>query len=450
MAGAPSLSGPDSISETAGKASYVVSCGETDVPLVGSVANTGALTVSVSPDATAADRGEPNPAVVTCVPGTTGTVATVEVPITDDTLDEGAEQFSVSVNGVLTGVLAPVSLSKTTTINDDDPLASIAELAFIVEPDSGTQAVELTVTLASAAAQTTTVPFDTDDLSATAGTDYTATAGELVFQPGETSKTVSVPVHGDTAPESAEAFFVNLLSTDNGSLSPTASQGSVGIFDNDKAPLPTVSLPGSVSVEEGNGAGNILFDVTLSSPATERTEVAWKTLEWTALNGRDYERGSGKVVFQPGQKSKTVSVDIIGDRRDEPDEAFAVSLENPVAATLGATKSSFGVIEDDDGPKVGIGKPRVRGKRLVTKVSCPESTTGCQGALTGKVGRRALRTARFDLEPGEGAKLRLKLSRAIRTALEEKARRAKLTATAADPSGDTLATTRRARLKRQR
>ncbi len=453
MAAAPSLSGPGSVSEAAGKATYTVSCGETTIPLLGgTVANTGALTVSVGPDATDPDRGEPNPALVTCAPGMTGTIATVDVPITNDALDEGAEQFTVSVSGILTGLTpgdVAVSLSKATTITDDDPLARIGQAAFIVEPDSGTQAVELTVTLASAAAQKTTIAFETEDLSATAGPDYTATSGDLVFQPGELSKTITVPVVGDTTPETAEAFWVNLLSTDNGSLSATASQGAIGIFDNDEAPLPAVSLPRSVSVAEGNsGTGNILFDVTLSSAATERTEVAWRTTQWTAT-AADFEPASGKVVFQVGQRSKTISVDVKGDRRDELDEGFFVSLENPVAATLG-TKDSIGIVEDDDGPKVRIGKPAVRGKRLVTKVSCPERTTGCQGTLTGKVGKRALRTAQFDLEKGEVAKLKLKLSRAIRTALTKKARRAKLTAAATDPSGDTLTTTRKARLKRRR
>jgi hypothetical protein len=434
------MTGPASIGETAGTATYTVTCG-------GTLTDVGVLTVSVDPGpATAATEGEdyelPSGLPITCVP-LVASQQTIDVPITNDGSDETTENFTVSAGPT-------PALAVATSIVDDDPIASITPVAFIIEGDSGTQAVELVVTLASAAVQTTTIGFGTENLSATAGPDYTATSGDVIFQPGESSKTISVPVVGDTTPEAAEGFFVNLLDTDNGSLAATAAQGGVGIFDNDKAALPTVSLARkSVSVEEGNsGTGNLLFDVTLSSAATQRTVVAWKTGDWTAKAG-DYDGANGKVVFQAGQKSKNISVDVKGDRRDEPDEAFTVALSNPVAATLGATKAAFGVIADDDGPKVRISKPRVRGKNLVTKVSCPAGTTGCKGKLKGKVGQRKLRRARFDLEKGEATKLKVKLSRGIREALEDSGRRAKLVATATDPSGDTRRTRRRARLPQQ-
>ena len=445
MAAAPAISGPDSIGEAGGKATYTVSCGETQVGPV-SVANTGTLLVSVTPDATAPDHGDPAPAAVICLPGTTGTVATIDVPIVNDALDEGAEQFVVNANGALVGVVGPVALSKTTTITDDDPIASIAPVAFILEGDSGTAMVDLAVTLSSAAAQATTIAFTTDDLTATAGEDYTSTSGNIVFQPGELTKTISVPVMGDTFPEGPEGFFVNLNSTDNGSLKTTGKQGGVGIVDNDKSPLPIVSMPKSVTVEEGTGGTtNILFSVNLSSAATERTEVKWKTAPFTA-DQADYESENGTVVFQKGQKTKTISVNVKGDKRDEPDEAFAVALTSAVAAALGQ-KGSFGVIEDDDGPKIGIGKPRVRGKNLVAKVSCPKSATRCRGKLVGKAGKLKLGRKQFDLQAGESKKLKLRMSTKARRKLSDHALKAKLLATAADASGDTRVTKRKARLK---
>jgi hypothetical protein len=142
-------------------------------------------------------------------------------------------------------------------------------------------------------------------------------------------------------------------------------------------------------------------------------------------------------------------VDVKGDRRDEPDEVFAVLLENPVAATLGR-KGAFGTIEDDDGPKVTIGKPKVRGKRMVTKVGCPKSASRCKGRLVGKARKLKLGRKKFALAPGKSKKLRLKMSKAARARLEEKALRAKLTATARDATGDTRVTSRKARLKRRR
>ena len=386
MAAGMSITGPATISEAAGKATYTVQCGDTadPVPILPPVPNTGPLQVAVTdgpaPATQPADYGAPSQTLLTCSIATTSFV--VDVPIVNDALDEQNEKFTVNASGVLVAE-GPVSQSVATTITDDDPIASIAPVAFILEGDSGTAAVDLAVTLSSAAAQVTTIAFSTDDLTATAGQDYTSTSGNVVFQPGETTKTISVPVMGDTVPEGPEGFFVNLTSTDNGSLKTTGMQGGVGIVDNDKAPLPIVSMPKSVSVEEGTGGTtNVLFNVNLSSAATQRTEVKWKTANFTA-NGDDYEGENGTVVFQKGQKTKTISVDVKGDKRDEPDEAFAVTLTSAVAAALGQ-KGSFGIIEDDDGPKIRIGKPSVRGKNLVAKVSCPKSASRCRGSWSAR------------------------------------------------------------------
>jgi len=106
------------------------------------------------------------------------------------------------------------------------------------------------------------------------------------------------------------------------------------------------------------------------------------------------------------------------------------------------------VIEDDDGPKMKIGKPRLRGERLVAKVGCPGSADGCTGRLVARSGGLRLGRKRFDLDGGEAQKLRLKLSDAAQQALSERRRRAKLKATASDETGDKRVTTRRARLKR--
>ncbi|MCC6823875.1 MAG: hypothetical protein IT579_24410 [Verrucomicrobia subdivision 3 bacterium] len=49
------------------------------------------------------------------------------------------------------------------------------------------------------------------DESATAGEDYESLAGTLIFQPGETSRTFSVPIHDDGAPENTETIGLRLL-----------------------------------------------------------------------------------------------------------------------------------------------------------------------------------------------------------------------------------------------
>ena len=431
--GAITLTGPATISEGAGTATYTLTCEAGDVGTV-------AVSPGPAPAATQGDDYTPPGGVPTAC-ALLPAQYTIQVQIENDTVDETDENFSVSVSG-----LSPQTVQ--TTIVDDDPVASITPVLLLAEGDSGTSAANLTVTLASAADHQTTIGYATDDFSANSGSDYVAKSGQIVIPAHEMTGTFSIPIVGDTTPEKVEAFYVNLTSTDNGSLNPTKKQAAIGIFDNDKAPVPTVSVPKSVSVDEGNhGTGNILFDVRLSARATERTTVKWHTKDWTAKRG-DYDSANGKVTFKSGQKAKTISVDVKGDKRNEPDEAFVVELHDPVGATLGTQKTSFGIIEDDDGPKMRIGKPRLSGDQLIAKVTCPKSADECKGKLVGKSGRLKLGRKRFNLDGGEAKRLKLNLSGKAQDALSERRLRAKLKATAADSSGDRRVTTRRARLPR--
>ncbi len=55
------------------------------------------------------------------------------------------------------------------------------------------------------------VGYVTQNGTATAGSDYQSTAGVVTFAAGETVKTVTVPVIGDTVREPDEVFYLNLV-----------------------------------------------------------------------------------------------------------------------------------------------------------------------------------------------------------------------------------------------
>ena len=449
-----SVSGPASVGEAAEKATYTVTCGDTPslFPPLPPVPNTGPLNVAITagpaPAATQdEDHGAPTQTALACSAATPA--LTFDVPIVNDTADEAEERFTVTVSGALIAE-GQVSQSVTTAIADDDPIASISPLVRVVEGDSAAGAAQLTVTLSAAAAQPTTVAYASQDGSAVNGSDYSATSGQLTIPTGASTGTVSVPIVADSVPEQPESFFVNLASTDNGSLDPAKKQATVTIEDTDKPRLPALSLPASVTTDEGaRGRRRALFTISLSSASTERAQVAWRTSSGTASRA-DYASGKGTVVFQPGQRTRTISVAVKGDRRDEPDEAFAVLLDKPAGATI-ARRRAVGVIADDDGPKVSIGKPRARRRKaLVVKVGCPKSASRCRGRLVATAGRLRFGRAKLDLAPGTSRKVKLKLSRKARAALRKRARRVKLRATAADASGDRRVSVRRARIKRRR
>ncbi len=115
--------------------------------------------------------------------------------------------------------------------------------AFVIEGNTGTTDVTLTVMLAEPHSETVTINYATADgpsfppplpqLGATAPNDYIATSGVLTFQPGETVKTLIVKVKGDTVKESIVEFFnVNMSSSTFPDI-PAVVQGMVTILDND-------------------------------------------------------------------------------------------------------------------------------------------------------------------------------------------------------------------------
>lgn len=82
--------------------------------------------------------------------------------------------------------------------------------ASALEGNKGTTNLMMTVKRSGDSADTVTVSYRTVDGTAKAKEDYTATSGTLTFQPGETSRTISVSIKGDRKREPNETFSVQL------------------------------------------------------------------------------------------------------------------------------------------------------------------------------------------------------------------------------------------------
>ena len=89
------------------------------------------------------------------------------------------------------------------------PVITISDVS-LNEGNSGTTSAVFTVTLSSASMQTISVNYATANSTASSPSDYAAASGTLTFDPGQTSKQITIPVVGDTTAEFYESFFVNL------------------------------------------------------------------------------------------------------------------------------------------------------------------------------------------------------------------------------------------------
>lgn len=104
----------------------------------------------------------------------------------------------------------------------------------VMEGNVLTTSATFTVTLSAASANTVSVNVTTSNGTANAPSDYTAVKTTVIFQPGETSRTVPVSINGDSQREADETYSVNLSKPTNALIAD--GQGTGFIMDDDGGP----------------------------------------------------------------------------------------------------------------------------------------------------------------------------------------------------------------------
>lgn len=272
----------------------------------------------------------------------------IYVDVLGDTKPELDETFFVNLMNA-SGAVIDDGQGLGTILNDDGPDVTINDVT-LAEGNSGTTAFNFTVSLsAPAGASGVTVNYASANGTATAGSDYTSVSGTLSFAPGESMKTVTVNVNGDTLWEPNETFFVNLTNAAYAEI--TDAQGQ-GMITNDD-PLPALSI-NDVSQNEGDaGTTSFTFTVTKTNDSSQTVTVDYATAAGTATAGGscaagvDYVTKSGSLSFAPGEMSKTVTVNGCGDTTLEGDETFFVNLSNPANSSI-SDSQGMGTIKNDD------------------------------------------------------------------------------------------------------
>ncbi len=281
--------------------------------------------------------------MLTFAPGETEKTITIDV--LGDGVFELGESFAVNLSNP-GGATIGTGTGTATIVNDEAvPALTIGDVSASEGADGTSTAATFMVTLSGPSSQAITVGFETADSTAVAGSDYTAvTGGMLTFAPGEIEKTISVEVLGDGVFELDEMFAVNLSDPTNATI---ASAQAIGTILNDEA-VPTLSI-GDVSIAEGKtGTGVANFVVTLSGPSFEAVTVEFATADGSASSLEDYGAVAlTTLTFAPGEVSKTVAVDVMGDRTVEGAETFFVNLTNPTKATLLEAQGQATILNDD-------------------------------------------------------------------------------------------------------
>ena len=253
-------------------------------------------------------------------------------------------------NSPSAGPYTPPVISATVTIAD----------ASAEEGD----ALSFTVTLDNAVPGGLTVTPSFTDGTATSGTDYTANTNALNFTgtAGETH-TFTVSTTEDEDVEDNETFTVG-LSVSGTTHDITASDTATGTITNDDtapAPVPDPYLGlNSPSVQEGDSGTTTLTFTARLTDANGQTQASTKTITAhyevlsesgdSATAGTDYTPTSGRIVFAPGETSKTIDVSVMGDTEVEGDETLTVKWTGWENVWLVSYTHTGTITNDDSAP----------------------------------------------------------------------------------------------------
>jgi Calx-beta domain len=280
------------------------------------------------------------------------TSKTVAVPVLGDTVPEADEAFSLVLSAP-SGATLSDSSGAGTIVTDDAPAYLAVNDITTAEGAGGSHAATFTVTRTGNTAVAASVKYATSSATATAASDYTTLPlTTLSFAAGQTSRTVSVSVLGDTVVEGAETFRLLLSSPSGATLADSSGTATIANDDGTAVagPATWVSVSDGQRVEGGSGSSLATFTVTRYGRTTGTSSVRYATANGTAVAGSDYTAvPATTVTFAAGETSKTVTVPVLGDTSPEPTETFTVGLSSPVGAVV-ADSSAVGTIVNDDAP----------------------------------------------------------------------------------------------------
>lgn len=137
------------------------------------------------------------------------------------------------------------------------------------------------------------------------------------------------------------------VTSSSSSSSSSSSNSSVSSAANNENGAFRFSI-GEFSVSESSPTASIT--VVRTSGKTGKASVEYETIDGTAVAGEDYTANSGRLDFDDGESTKTISINLSNDEDGEESETFKVTLKNP---TGGAELSSpaevtVTILDNDD------------------------------------------------------------------------------------------------------
>ena len=343
------------------------------------------------------------------------TSLTFTLPTFNDTLIEGNEAFSVSINTPSDGTIG-VSTANSTIIDND--AANIVWLitgggnvieggspSFTVGYTGATLAENNTLSINLAFGAGATEPQDfiegflkdvADAIALLPGTAGISLNGSILTfsNPAVTSLTFTLPTFNDALIEGNEAFSVSINTPSDGTIGVSTANST--IIDNDAANIVWLITGGGNVIEGGSpsftvgytGAtlaenNTLSINLAFGAGATEPQDFIEGFLKDVAdaialLPGTAGISLNGSILTfsNPAVTSLTFTLPTFNDALIEGNEAFSVSINTPSDGTIGVSTANSTIIDNDAANIVWL----ITGGGNVIEGGSPSFTVGYTGA----------------------------------------------------------------------
>jgi hypothetical protein len=294
---------------------------------------TNPLTVNYSISGTATNGSDYTLLPTSVTFAANSATATVTIDPTADTIVESNETVILTLASG-TGYTVGTPNAATGTITNDDTSVTLAVSPGSVTEDGTTNLVytftrtgNLTNALTVNYSVAGTAIFNTD-YSQTGAATFTSTTGTITFAAGLSTATLTIDPTADTTIEPNETVILTLAAGTGYTVGTTTAV--TGTITNDDFFQLSIN---DITVVEGKD-NHAILTVTVNNPNPQPITFNYTTAPINATANVDYTSKTGTITIAANTSTATISIPILNDNLNEADEAFTVTLSNPVNATI--------------------------------------------------------------------------------------------------------------------
>lgn len=276
---------------------------------------------------------------------TTGTVTfasgelsrTIQIPLIDDARFDDPQDFRIDLTATSPGFFLGNDTYVKVTIKDNDPPPTFSLPLHDFKPNETDGSVDVTILRTGDLLRRVNVGWNS-------GGPVVSASGVVTFEPGDTSKKVTVPIKNDDIYTGREEALFHLASADASGIIVFPSVINIDVQDDE--PPPTISIADATVVEGDNGTADCVMTVTLSGKVAS-ADIGFYEPATTATYDVDFRSYIPVVHFAAPSTTGTLHLAVNGDQKIERNETITVRAQ-ALGSALKPGRDGICTIADDD------------------------------------------------------------------------------------------------------